>query len=127
MYKYDFLDEVVIYEKTSTFIEINEQEFFASILITDKNLLIFKNINNDFLKQKASGVFVTPEYELIKKISLDNIKYNCEDGNTFFKEYNLVLYDINLNKVLKKISYMLKYKNKGGFNNGNIFKCCRLF
>ena len=70
MYNYDFKNESIRLEKHNVFVEINSKELFVSILVTDKNLLLFYNTESDFVTQKSRGVFVTPSYMNVKIIIL---------------------------------------------------------
>ena len=49
MYNYDFKgnNEKTIFEKENSIVEINDNTYNLSILVTNKNILLFKNINVD--------------------------------------------------------------------------------
>ena len=100
MYNYDFSNEKVLFEKVNVFVEIDNNTYFFNVLITDINILLFRDLNKDFVKQKSMGVFISSEFELIKSISLSNLNYKCIDEDTIIKNEEIVLYDINLNKIL---------------------------
>lgn len=100
MYNYDFTNEKVVFEKVNCVAEINQKEVFVNILITKQNLLLFYNSNIGILKEKAMGVIVGPEYDLLLKLSLNNLKYTCEDDNTYIDNGNVAIYDFDLSKVL---------------------------
>lgn len=100
MYNYDFTNEKVVFEKVNCVAEINQKEVFVSILLTEQNLLLFYNSNRGILKEKIMGVIVGPEYELLLKISLNDIKYTCEDNNTYIDNVNVTIFDFDLSKVL---------------------------
>lgn len=95
MYNYDFQNESVVSERQNVFAEIKEKELFVNVLVTDKNLLIFYNIENDIATLKSRGVFVAPNYELLIKFDLKSIRYSCEDNNTYIND-DVVLYDFVL-------------------------------
>ncbi|MBQ7030857.1 MAG: hypothetical protein IJN13_00600 [Bacilli bacterium] len=95
MYSYDFENESIICERHNVFAEIKEKELFVNVLVTDKNLLIFYNIENDIVTLKSRGVFVAPNYELLIKFDLKSIRYSCEDNNTYIND-DVVLYDFVL-------------------------------
>lgn len=101
MYNYNFANEKVIFEKVNCVAEINQKEILVNILLTKQNLLFFYNINSGILKEKTMGVIVGPEYDLLLKISLNNLKYTCEGNNTFIDNGNVTIYDFILRKVLK--------------------------
>lgn len=92
MYNYEFENEMVSYEVHNIFSEIKGNELFVNILITDKNLLIFYNLDNDIVVSKTKGVATSPVYELLMKFELDNIVYKIEDNNTYIKD-NIILYN----------------------------------
>ena len=96
MYNYDFKDEKVLFEKNHCLAEINNKEIFIDVLVTDKNLLLFYNEANDFINMKTQGIFFTPNYELLKKIKLDNLAYECDDKNTYIDKEQIVIYDFCL-------------------------------
>jgi hypothetical protein len=102
MYNYSFKDEKVIFEKVDSLVEFNDKCYTLNILVTTKNLLLFKNINDDFLKRKSIGVFATPEYELVFKMLLNDISYSCESGDTILNNENIILLDIDLSKIITK-------------------------
>lgn len=98
MYNYDFKKEKVIYEKHNVFAEINNKELFVNIVVTDKNLLLFYNTESDFVTMKSRGIFVTPSYELLFKLDLENISYEVGDHNTYINNDEIILYDFVLKK-----------------------------
>jgi hypothetical protein len=101
MYNYDFNNELVIYEIDNALIEINNQFFRGNILLTDKNLLLFRNIS-DFMKQKSQGVFVLPKYELVYKGEVVNLKYEIEENNSYINNDEVILYEINIEEIIQK-------------------------
>ena len=102
MYNYDFKDEFVVYEYNNCFSVVNNKEMFVNIIITSKNLLIFYDNNSNFIEKKAMGVFISPEYELIASLSLNELKYDCKDNNTSINN-NIILYNFNIKNILEEI------------------------
>lgn len=100
MYNYDFNNEKVLFEKPNTLVEINDNTYYLNVLITESNILLFRDLNSDFVKQKAMGVFVSSEYELVKSISLNKLNYKCVEENTIINNEEIVLYNIRLDKVI---------------------------
>lgn len=99
MYNYDFSSEKVKYENTNSIVEINNNTINCSVLITDKNILLFDNVNkNNVLIGR--GVQIQPEYELILKINIDKLNYKIDDNDTIINDYNLILYDINIDILI---------------------------
>jgi len=100
MYIYDFDNEEVIIESVDNLITIKDKEIKSNILLTEKNLLIFKNIKNDSALA-GRELYEMPEYELIIKIDLNKIKYSVEENNTYIKIGNeeIILYDFDLNRA----------------------------
>ena len=101
MYNYDFSNEQVIYEKNNIIIEINNQIFRGNVLLTDKNLLLFRD-STDFIKQKSQGIFILQKYELVYKSGLDNLKYEVEDNDSYINNDEIILYEINLKEIINK-------------------------
>lgn len=100
MYNYDFNNEKVLFEKPNTLVKINENTYYLNVLITESNILLFKDLNRDFVKQKSLGVFVSSEYELVKSISLKDLNYKCVEEDTIINNEEIVLYDVRLDKVI---------------------------
>lgn len=100
MYNYDFNNEKVLFEKLNTLVEINDNTYYLNVLITESNILLFKDLNSDFVKQKTMGVFISSEYELVKSIPLKDLNYKCVEEDTIINNEEIVLYDIRLDKVI---------------------------
>ena len=49
---------------------------------------------------KSNGVFYTPEFNLLTKISLNDISFTCTNNITYIN--NIVIYDFNLNDVINE-------------------------
>lgn len=100
MYDYNFEKEKVIKEKNNLNLKFNTDYFLGSVLLTDKNLLIFFDANKDSAL-KGSGVQVMPEYALLAKIPLKELKYTVTNEETVINN-NLIIYNFNLKEFLKK-------------------------
>ena len=99
MYDYDFKKETVIKEATNVNLKFIDRYFLASILLTDKNILIFFDSNKDNVL-KGSGVQIMPEYTLLAKIPLKNLTYQTKDEQITIGD-NLTIYNFDLNNFLK--------------------------
>lgn len=99
MYNYDFENELVVFEKADCLISFNNKELISNILVTDKNILIFKNDVNPILKGRE--IHELPVYELIFKFDLNDIIYEVDEDNTIVKiaKSELILFNFDLNKV----------------------------
>lgn len=98
MYNYDFMDEATEFEQTDTVIEIDSKLLTCNLLITNKNILLFQDINkNNVLKGR--GVCLPQNNELFLKIPLDNLEYKVIDNNTYIKFNNkvIIIHKIMLN------------------------------
>lgn len=99
MYDYDFKKETVIKEATNVNLKFIDRYFLASILLTDKNILIFFDSNKDNVL-KGSGVQVMPEYVLLTKLPLKDLTYQTKDEQITISD-NLTIYNFDLNNFLK--------------------------
>ena len=98
MYNYDFNDEKVIFERRNTFLEIDNKEYVFNLLVTDKNILLFEDINkNNALKGR--GVTMLEQYELVQNLPLKNVKYKIENNNTIIG--NIIIYNFELDMYIK--------------------------
>lgn len=100
MYRYNFECEKIILEIVDNLVSINELEFKMNIIITEDNLLLFKNVKEESIL-KAKGINELPDYELIVKIKLEDIDYEIDGNHTIIKLGNdeIILYDFDLNKL----------------------------
>lgn len=100
MYSYNFENEKVIYENQNAFIEVNDKTYNKCILITDKNILIFNNANKHNALN-TRGMYMPPDYLLELSISLEKLKYNIEDGDTYitYNNDNIIIFNIDLEKI----------------------------
>ena len=103
MYNYNFDDEKVLYENINCIVSINDKQLNVSLLVTDKNILLFENImKNNVLEGRL--VSIPAEYELINKIDLSNISYKVSDGDTLIGN-NTVMYNFDLDKIKNQINF----------------------
>ena len=99
MYNYNFDNEKVLYENINCIVSINDKQLNVSLLVTDKNILLFENImKNNVLEGRL--VSIPAEYELIYKIDLNNTSYKVSDGDTLIAN-NTVIYNFDLDKIKK--------------------------
>lgn len=101
MYNYDFSNEKVKFEKFNTLVEINGNIYNLNILVTNRNILLFKDINSDFVKQKAMGVFLSSEYELVKSVPLKHLNYTFDGQNTYINKEEIIIYDFYIDDFIK--------------------------
>ncbi len=99
MYNYDFKknQEKTLLEQENVIVEIDNNTYNLSILVTNKNILFFRNINiGNVLNTR--GMYMPPEYELELKIPKDKIKINIEDNNTIinYLDSEIIIYDLNI-------------------------------
>ena len=99
MYNYDFKgnNEEVIFEKENAIIEINDNTYNLSVLVTNENVLLFKNANiGNVLNTR--GMYMPPDYLLEFKIPKKQMKLEIENNNSIIKylDKELVIYDLNL-------------------------------
>ncbi len=99
MYNYDFKkeNEKTLLEHENLIVDIDNNSYNLSVLVTNKNILFFRNINiGNVLNTR--GMYMPPEYELELKIPKDKIKINIEDNNTIIKylDSEIIIYDLNI-------------------------------
>lgn len=99
MYNYDFKenDEHIITESIHKTIEVNQKKMLVSVVVTNKNLLLFKNINEKNVLN-SRGMSMPEEYELIFKLPIKQIEYKIEDNKTIisYNENLLIIEHFNL-------------------------------
>lgn len=100
MYNYDFDNEEVLLERVNCLISSNDKDMKCNILVTNKNILFFKNLKENSVLSSRE-IHELPEYELFLNISLDDINYEVDEDNTIIKidKNELILFDFDLNKV----------------------------
>lgn len=107
VYSYDFQgnNEQVNVEIAKCFVDIDDNNYCVNVLITNKNILIFHNANqNNVLNNR--GMYIAPEYLLELKIPLENLAYDVVDGNTYlnFDKSDIVIYNLDLKRVVENKS-----------------------
>lgn len=104
MYNYDFLkdNEHAINEKEQVLVSFGSRKLLVNIMLTDKNLLFFFDTEKDS-PLKCSRMNVVPQYEVILKLSLDNLDYHVMDNFTEinFNDDIISIYDFNLDEFIK--------------------------
>lgn len=104
MYNYDFLKdkEHAINEKEQVLVSFGNQKLLVNIMLTDKNLLFFYDTEKDS-PLKCSKMSVVPQYEVLLKLSLDNLDYHIIDNFTEinFKSDVISIYNFNLDDFIK--------------------------
>ncbi|MBE6156295.1 MAG: hypothetical protein E7161_00915 [Firmicutes bacterium] len=100
MYNYNFECEKTLLEIVDNLATINDEELKVNILITEENLLLFKNIKEGNVLN-SRGINEMPEYELIVKIKFNDIKYKIDEDNTIIElgKNQIILYKFDLSKV----------------------------
>ena len=101
MYLYDFENEKFMLEIVDNLVSINDREYTLNIVLSELNLLLFKNIKKDSVLA-AREIHEMPEYELIVKINLNELKYDIDDNNTVinYSGNEIILYNFNLKEAL---------------------------
>lgn len=103
MYIYDFkaTDESIIKEVNNVNIKINENYYLSTFVLTEKNLLIFNDVNRGNPTWGA-GTYSFPELHLLYSISLDELNYEKIEDNLFISTVNPIIncYDFDLNAFL---------------------------
>jgi len=104
MYNYDFLKdkEHAINEKEQVLVSFGNKKLLVNIMLTDKNLLFFYDTEKDS-PLKCSRISVVPQYEVLLKLSLDNLDYHIMDNFTEinFKDDVISIYNFNLDDFIK--------------------------
>ena len=103
MYNYDFLkeNEQTIFEQRLVYVEISDKTYEESIIITDKNILLFSNLNkNNVLTGQA--MVLPSEYVLDLKIPKKEMKFKIQDNDTFieYKDIKLIIYDLDISNYM---------------------------
>jgi len=101
MYLSDFENEKFMLEIMDNLVSINDREYTLNIVLSELNLLLFKNIKKDSVLS-AREIHEMPEYELIVKINLNELKYDIDDNNTVinYSGNEIILYNFNLKDAL---------------------------
>ncbi len=105
MYNYPFRDneEYVISEETDVNCQSCESNILVNILLTNKNILIFKDTDKDN-PLKSQGIQTMPEYEVCFKIALNNMNYTINEKDTILNVNNnfITLYNFNIKDFIEK-------------------------
>ena len=104
MYNYDFKnnDEFIVYEKSDGIIDINDKSYYVSVVITNKNILIFNNANRNN-PLNGRGIHMMPEYLLELSIPLhEALDYYIDNSSSYIKYANneIILWNIDLQKFM---------------------------
>ena len=99
MYNYDFTNEKVVYENNNVYVSINDKELFLSLLITNNSILLFQDLKKSS-PLNGRELYIMPEYDLLLKISLSNIKYKIDNNDTIIND-NIVIYNLNIEEYIK--------------------------
>ena len=104
MYNNDFLkdNDHAINEKEQVLVSFGNKKLLVNIMLTDKNLLFFYDTEKDS-PLKCSRISVVPQYEVLLKLSLDNLDYHIMDNFTEinFKGDVISIYNFNLDDFIK--------------------------
>lgn len=103
MYNYDFKEseESILKTASDVNIKMDNEYYYANFVLTEKNLLIFYDINRGN-PVWGVGTHPLPELHLLFSVSLKNLKYeNKEDGLYIISNDNEInCYDFNLKEFL---------------------------
>ena len=104
MYNYNFKNEneSIVKEKVNVNIKINDTYYKTNFVLTEKNLLVFYDIN------KGNPIWGTaamplPELHILFSIPIKNIKYEIREDNMYIilDNQEINCYDFNLEEFLK--------------------------
>ncbi|MDD5835868.1 MAG: hypothetical protein PUD34_01475 [bacterium] len=102
MYEYDFNKENIVSEYKEITIKCDNTYYLVNILFTDKNILLFYDVNkNNVLKSR--NVQVVEKFVLVLKQELNNINYKLQENNTilFVNENEVIIYNFNIENAIK--------------------------
>ena len=104
MYNYDFLKthESILKEARDVNIKIGNKYFQTRFVLTEKNLLVFYDINRGN-PIWGVGTYIPPELELLFSVLKEKVKYVIEDGNLYIivDKQKINCYDFDLEGFLK--------------------------
>ena len=104
MYNYDFkkTHESILKEARDVNIKIGNKYFQTRFVLTEKNLLIFYDINRGN-PIWGVGTYIPPELELLFSVPKEKVKYVIEDGNLYIivDKQKINCYDFDLEGFLK--------------------------
>ena len=103
MYNYNFKEnqEKVVKEIPECYVESNNEVKKICLLITNKNILFFHNMNEGNVLN-SRGMYMPPEYILIYKIPISGINYKSSSDKTIinYLHKEIIIYDFDLKTVL---------------------------
>ena len=106
MYNYDFNlnEEIIINEEKNINIKLNQNYYLTNFILTNKNLLIFYDINRGSMLW-GSGTHLLPEFELLLNIPIEKLKYNIYSGNLIITLNSIEIncYDFDIDNFLKNV------------------------
>ena len=104
MYNYDFkkTHESILKEARDVNIKIGNKYFQTRFVLTEKNLLVFYDINRGN-PIWGVGTYIPPELELLFNVPKEKVKYVIEDGNLYIivDKQKINCYDFDLEGFLK--------------------------
>lgn len=96
MYPFKENDEIVLNERENVLMKLNNKDILVNILLTSKNILVF--YNSDF---KLNKRHISSNYKLIYKIDLSNMDYEIKMGNTYFKNKDIIFYELDIEDFIR--------------------------
>ena len=103
MYNYPFRDneEYVLSEEAEVNCQVHESNMLVNILLTNKNILIFKEKNNTL---KSGEIHTMLEFEVCFKVPLNNMDYTINKEDTILNIDNdvVTLYNLNIKDFIEK-------------------------
>lgn len=105
MYNYNFNknNEKIQNEIPNVEIQLNKCYYLTNIVITNKNLLVFYDMNRDN-PLKSQGVQVLPDMNAIISIPKNKLEKRSDNINSYIKYDNseVILYGIDLDEYIKE-------------------------
>lgn len=104
MYNYNFKtnNETIIKEATNINIKFNNSYYLTNFILTEKNLLVFYDINRGNPIWGA-GTYTPPSLDLLFSVPRDNVVYEIIDNNLYLivGKQKINCYDFDLEEFLK--------------------------
>lgn len=104
MYNYDFKEthESILKEARDVNVKVDKEYFQTTFVLTEKNLLVFYDINKGN-PIWGSGTQPLPEFYLLFSIPTNNINYKIMKNNLYILLNNQIIncYNFNLENFLK--------------------------
>lgn len=84
MYNYDFKknNESIVKEVVNVNIKINNSYYQTNFILTEKNLLVFYDINKGN-PVWGTGTHSLPELYILFSVPINNLKYEIEENNLY--------------------------------------------